>query len=143
MLRSWKTQAIRSETQSSIHRLDPAALIWTRVCDRVRCVVGDAERYIYDTRISFCLLDVDLYKPTIGALRHMWPNLSPGAIVVVDDCKPNQRYDGAFQAYAEFVESINAAPEIVLNKLGILRKRGPSPENSLHSRSDSFISSAI
>src|SRR5208283_2833357 len=31
MLRSWKTQAIRSETQSSIHRLDPAALIWTRV----------------------------------------------------------------------------------------------------------------
>src|SRR5271165_3217037 len=31
MLRSWKTQAIRSETQSSFHRLNTAALIWTRV----------------------------------------------------------------------------------------------------------------
>src|SRR5271165_4420987 len=31
MLKSWKTHAIRSETQSSFYRLSTAMLIWTRV----------------------------------------------------------------------------------------------------------------
>src|SRR5271157_3966785 len=41
MLRSWKTQAIRSETQSSFHRLNTAALIWTRVIETMRPKVAD------------------------------------------------------------------------------------------------------
>src|SRR5271166_3140486 len=52
MLRSWKTQAIRSETQSSFHRLNTAALIWTRVTLGVGICV-----YVYPRSGSFCAVD--------------------------------------------------------------------------------------
>jgi O-methyltransferase len=73
--------------------------------------------------LSFVLLDVDLYRPTKKALPELYDMLCPGGILIVDDCNPTQiKWDGAYQAYIEFIESINATPRIVHHKLGLVRK---------------------
>jgi predicted O-methyltransferase YrrM len=81
------------------------------------------QQYDFQRPISFCLLDVDLYQPTISALRKVWPMLSPGGIIVVDDCKPANQFDGAMQAYTEFTESARLPARYMLDKLGILKKQ--------------------
>jgi predicted O-methyltransferase YrrM len=91
-------------------------------CRRTFCVQSDVQQYEFQRPISFCLLDVDLYKPTISALRKVWPMLSPGGIIVVDDCKPANQFDGAMQAYTEFTESERLSSRYTLDKLGILKK---------------------
>lgn len=83
-------------------------------------------------RIAFCLLDVDLYEPVKVGLEKVYERLSPGGIIVVDDCwsKPKHlwvdgvgdAYDGAMQAYKEFV-SINNIPEkFVETKLAVIER---------------------
>jgi hypothetical protein len=91
-------------------------------CRRTFCVPRDVQKYHFDRPVSFCVLDVDLYRPTSYALNHIWPVLSPGAIVVVDDCKPNNKFDGALQAYAEFTDQMGLSKELLPEKLGVLRK---------------------
>jgi O-methyltransferase len=71
--------------------------------------------------ISMCLLDVDLYQPVKVALTKVLPLASPGAIVVVDDMLRDNHFDGAGQAYREFVAERGLAEEIVLRKLGVIR----------------------
>ena len=92
-------------------------------CRRTFCVQTDVQRYELRRQISFCLLDVDLYRPTICALQKIWPMLSPGGIIVVDDCKPDNQFDGAMQAYEEFTETQKIPPRFLLDKLGILQKK--------------------
>lgn len=36
-------------------------------------------------RIALLHLDLDVYKPTMEALRHLWPCIVPGGILVIDD----------------------------------------------------------
>ncbi|MDU9048396.1 MAG: TylF/MycF/NovP-related O-methyltransferase [Candidatus Electrothrix sp. Rat3] len=72
--------------------------------------------------ISFCLFDVDLYHPTITALPQLYQQLSPGGILIIDDCIPDNRFDGAYQAYEEFCATNNFTSEIVEEKLGVIRK---------------------
>lgn len=72
---------------------------------------------------SFVLLDVDLYKPTRKALDDLYAAMSPGGLIVVDDCdETHQHWDGADQAYKEFIRSIGETPRIEHQKLGIVRK---------------------
>ena len=71
--------------------------------------------------ISFCLIDVDIYKPTKIALEKVWPLLSPGGVIIVDDCIPNYYYDGSLQAYSEFIKENNLSEQIV-NNFGIIQK---------------------
>lgn len=74
-------------------------------------------------RLSFVLLDVDLYRSTRKALPEIYEMLSPGGILVVDDCDPTQYFwDGAAQAYREFTESISVTPRVMYKKLGVIRK---------------------
>lgn len=81
--------------------------------------VDMAERAPY----SFALLDVDLYKPTRKCIGELYEAMSPGGIIVVDDCdEADLRWDGADQAYKEFMESIAQPPRIVHQKLGVVRK---------------------
>jgi O-methyltransferase len=73
--------------------------------------------------LSFALLDVDLYRSTKKALRDLYDVLSPGGIIAVDDCdSSNVQWDGAAQAYIEFTEDINQDGEIVLGKIGLIKK---------------------
>lgn len=92
---------------------------------RVKSIKADVNEYDL-TKIgplSFSLLDVDLYRPMKKALPELYQVLSPGGIIVIDDCDPtNSRWDGSDQAYKEFMKEIGQEPEIVLNKLGVIKK---------------------
>jgi O-methyltransferase len=91
--------------------------------DRVTSVECDVTTFDFSAiePIAFCLLDVDLYQPIKKVLPKIYAAMSPGGIVVVDDCKPENLWDGALRAYEEFIES-NALPkEIAARKLGIIR----------------------
>ncbi|WP_289296432.1 TylF/MycF/NovP-related O-methyltransferase [uncultured Reyranella sp.] len=59
---------------------------------RVELVKGDASVSIPEyvkanpgIRISLLHLDMDLYEPTLAALRHLYPLVSPGGIVLLDE----------------------------------------------------------
>lgn len=72
--------------------------------------------------IAFALLDVDLYQPTRAALAQVWPLLAPGGVIVIDDCHADHAFDGAHQAWREFITANGLPAEIVEHKLAVLRK---------------------
>jgi SAM-dependent methyltransferase len=90
----------------------------------VKSVEADVARFDFDRigAISFCLLDVDLFLPISEALPKIYKNLSPGGLILVDDCAPDRIYDGALEAYQEFVQSKNLEPSIAFEKFGLIRK---------------------
>jgi O-methyltransferase len=73
-------------------------------------------------RFCFGLIDVDLYRPTQAALEKLWPLLSPGGVIVVDDCHAGHVYDGSRQALDEFCAQHQLRFEVTETKLGVLRK---------------------
>lgn len=92
---------------------------------RVRSIQADVNKF--DLRslgaISFCLLDVDLYVPMKKALGELYERMSVGGILVADDCSAaDARFDGSLQAYQEFTDAKKLPQEIVLKKLGVIRK---------------------
>jgi O-methyltransferase len=96
------------------------------VNDVTRVTPIQTDAAIFDYRqhapICFALLDVDLYVPTQAALPRIYEVLSPGGVIIVDDCQENQKYDGARQAYLEFMASIGREAEISHRKFGLIRK---------------------
>jgi len=59
---------------------------------RVELVKGDAAKTIPEyvqrnpgIRISLLHLDMDVYEPTMAALKHLYPLVSPGGIVLLDE----------------------------------------------------------
>lgn len=74
---------------------------------RVRSIESDICAFDFNTlgKVSFCLLDVDLYRPTKFALEGIIPHMNKGGMVVVDDCVERNRYDGALQAVKEVAAS--------------------------------------
>jgi O-methyltransferase len=92
-----------------------------------KCDVADFDFRVV-APIAFCLMDVDLYKPTSSALPRAWEMLSPGGTIVVDDCDLDEpRFDGAATAYTEFTNAIGLPRMIALKKLGLVRKPAESP----------------
>jgi O-methyltransferase len=95
-------------------------------CENVVCVQSDVKRYVFQRAISFCLIDVDLYQPTLYALQHVWQVLTPGGIIVVDDCcpppAPRYGWDGSCQAYSEFTKANNIPERFAPYKLAVIQK---------------------
>jgi O-methyltransferase len=90
---------------------------------RVNSIECDATQFDLSSvaPIAFCLIDVDLYIPIKELLPKVFSMMSSGGIIIVDDCQPDQMWDGALQAYQEFTGERNLPAEIVLEKLGIVR----------------------
>jgi O-methyltransferase len=90
---------------------------------RVNSIECDATQFDLScvAPIAFCLIDVDLYIPIKDLLPKVFSVMSSGGIIIVDDCQPDQMWDGALQAYQEFTGERNLPAEIVLEKLGIVR----------------------
>ena len=92
---------------------------------RVCSIEADVNEFDLTTigPLSFALLDVDLYRPTKKALRELYGVLTPGGMMVVDDCdSSNIRWDGSDEAYKEFMKEIDQPPQIIHGKLGVIRK---------------------
>lgn len=93
--------------------------------ERVIVTEADINNFDFSTisQIAFCLLDVDLYRPIKHALPYLYERLSPSGIIVVDDCDKNAKvWDGADQAYKEFVRENLLETKIVHKKLGVIEK---------------------
>lgn len=91
----------------------------------VRSVTADVNQYDLRTLgpVAFCLLDVDLFRPILKSLRELYEALSPGGIIVVDDCDPTDiRWDGSDEAYRTFMRERDEPPAVVHGKLGVVRK---------------------
>lgn len=91
----------------------------------VQSIKADASTYDFRWmgRISFAIIDVDLYLPTRKVLDRLYDQLADGGILVVDDYKPDTLWDGSFEAYKEFVLSRDLQQKIVLDKLGVIEKK--------------------
>jgi len=90
----------------------------------VTSIQADASEFDFSTvaPISFALVDLDLYLPMKSALKEVYSFLSSGGILVADDCERNINYDGALQAFTEFVSSYHLPLRIDLNRLGVVVK---------------------
>jgi O-methyltransferase len=94
---------------------------------RVRSLAADVNQFELSRLgpIAFCLLDVDLYRPTRNALPLLFGQLSGGGILAVDDCDAtNIRYDGADQAYKEFCAQMSY-PQRIVSGVGVIEKHAP------------------
>lgn len=92
--------------------------------ENFRIITGDASRFDWSTLapIGAVILDIDLYVPTISTLEAIWPHLLPSGGVIVDDCLPDTPWDGAFQAYEEFIAAHGLPFERVGHKGAVVRK---------------------
>jgi O-methyltransferase len=91
-------------------------------CQRTVCVKTNVEDYEFEGSISFCIVDVALYRPTLAALHKIWPKVSSGGLVVVSNCKNGNSFDGAMQGYSEFIEKHHIQPHIFFDRLGLIQK---------------------
>lgn len=91
----------------------------------VKSIQADANEFDFSQLgpISFCLLDVDLYRPISRCLPKLYDQLSEGGIIVVDDCDADvPAWEGSGQAYNEFMTSIASDPVVVHKKLGVVER---------------------
>lgn len=92
----------------------------------VRLFESDISKFDFDknniNKIALCLIDVDLYLPALAALKMVYDRVPKGGILIVDDCRQDEYYDGALQAYLEFIKIHNLPEKIVHEKLGIIEK---------------------
>jgi hypothetical protein len=98
-------------------------LRWNRI-ERALCIQCDICHFEFpsDQKISFSLVDVDLYRPTAAALGKVFDKLSSGGLMLVDDCTDVVAHDGSRQAYEEFLKARNLRGEIVCGRMGLIRK---------------------
>lgn len=89
---------------------------------RVTAIQADVSQFDFSgiDNISLCLVDVDLYLPVKCCLEKLPTKMAKGGILIVDDCMPNVIFDGACQAFHEFVRAHHLRHEILFNKLGVL-----------------------
>ena len=90
----------------------------------VEAIQADCSKLDYQAigPVKIALLDVDLYLPIKNTLPRLYDALVEGGVILVDDVKSDQTYDGAFQAYKEFCEARGMALQIIGNKGGVIRK---------------------
>jgi predicted O-methyltransferase YrrM len=90
----------------------------------INLIQADCSKFDFNSigPIKVTLLDVDLYLPTKKALESSFKATVKGGVIVVDDVREDNAYDGAHQAYTEFCKDNNMKPKIIGNKCGIIYK---------------------
>jgi O-methyltransferase len=74
----------------------------------IELVQGDVARVpdeVFPQTISACLIDVDLSEPTYAALLRVYPRLSEGGVILVDDCPPGTSWKARL-GYERFMSEI-------------------------------------
>jgi O-methyltransferase len=89
---------------------------------RVTSFRADAAAFDYG-RIApfrFVLVDVDLYRPVLATLERVYEFVSPGGVIVTDDCRPGGRWSGAYDAFTEFTKVRGLEAIITPDDLGLI-----------------------
>ena len=100
---------------------------------QVRLVKADGAEHEFDEiedPITFVLLDVDVYMPTMNSLNRLWPKVAPGGVIVIDDCLlkedgtpiTDKKFSGGHQALLDWAKTTQVVPNYVADKLAIIRK---------------------
>lgn len=105
----------------TVFRRNMAKLGFDRV-EVLKLDVNDLEKEHLE-RVSVALIDVDLYRPTLQALRVTYEALEDGGYIFVDDVYTGTVYDGAAQAYFEFTDGMGLPRTTVGDKCGVIRKQ--------------------
>lgn len=71
--------------------------------------------------LKFCFVDVDLYLPTKHVLENIPKYMVEGGIIIIDDVKANDTWDGAYQAFMEFVKDKQINYKIFGSKSGLIK----------------------
>jgi O-methyltransferase len=92
--------------------------------ERVTSFRADASNFDYSELAPFrlVLVDVDLYQPVLAVLNSIYDLMSPGGVIVTDDCMPGGQWGGAYDAYAEFTQAECLDSVILHDKLGLVIK---------------------
>jgi len=88
-----------------------------------KCDIASVSNELLSDKYSVVLLDVDLSVPTYCALKTFYPRLSPGGIILVDDCadEPEQVWR-ARKGFEQFCAEFHLVPQIRYG-LGIVEKQ--------------------
>ena len=91
---------------------------------RVTSFRADAGAFDYSKLAPYrlVLVDVDLYRPVLAVLNSIYDLMSPGGIIVTDDCAPGGPWGGAYDAYNEFTKARGIDSLILHDKLGLIVK---------------------
>ncbi len=91
---------------------------------RVTSFQADATTFDYEKISPFrmVLIDVDLHRPVLLALDAIYDLVSPGGVIVIDDCKQGGIWEGAYGAFMEFTKTKGLEPVIMSDKLGVIIK---------------------
>ncbi|MFI6042566.1 TylF/MycF/NovP-related O-methyltransferase [Nocardia sp. NPDC051321] len=115
------TDLLASVTDSVQDEGSDQASVTETVCgtgyprERIRCVEGLVQNTIPDDapdRIALLRLDTDLYDSTRHELEHLYPRLSVGGVLIVDDYG---KYSGATKAVDEYFAKLNEP--VLLNRI--------------------------
>ena len=90
----------------------------------IKLIQADCSEFDFNTisPVKLTFLDVDLYLPTKKALENSFNATIAGGVIIVDDVREDNAYDGAHQAYMEFCKDKNIQPLLIGNKCGIIYK---------------------
>lgn len=99
---------------------------------RVTSFQADATTFDYAKLSPFrlALVDLDLYRPVLLTLNAIHDLVSPGGIIVIDDCDQGGLFEGAYEALLEFTKIKGMEPVIMYGKLGVIIKPLGRPEDS-------------
>ncbi len=104
----WNPSSFRDTLFALVDAFNADAFVTSRA--RVELVDGDvretAPRYVADNpglRVSLLHLDMDLYEPTLAALKAFWPRMLTGAVVLLDEYAIRE-WPGESEALEEFFE---------------------------------------
>jgi predicted O-methyltransferase YrrM len=92
--------------------------------NRVTSFRADATTFDYAKIAPFrmVLVDLDLYRPVLMTLNAIHDLVSPGGVIVIDDCEQGGLWGGAYDAYMEFTKEKGLDPVFMHGKLGVIVK---------------------
>jgi O-methyltransferase len=98
---------------------------------RVTSLRTDATTFDYRKIAPFrlVLIDVDLYRPVLAALKAIYDLVSPGGTIIIDDCIKGGEWGGAYEAFMEFTEATGLEAVITHGKLGMITKPDSATEH--------------
>jgi hypothetical protein len=95
--------------------------------DEVQVIEADIESLDPDRlpdRITVCLMDVDLAVPIEAGLTKIWPRMTTGGVVLIDDCDEGTGWRGARVGYESFCRQHRLEPTYT-NGFGLLTVSDP------------------
>lgn len=88
--------------------------------DHIRFIVGDVSATVpslLPTALAVCRIDTDWYESTLHCLRHAWPRIPQGGVLLLDDY---DHWEGARTAVDEYFDEIGLKVFLVRTEIGRL-----------------------